>query len=245
MTGPDGTPPSAAEVVDAVARARRTVKMESASPAPVSGSYSRGEIEAVLATAGFAPFHHEAADLRDPRGGGARPAAEPWRCHLLDAPACRWLRERALEEGVGGRVPRLLGAASALALVTWRPEGASVPGPRVGFEGTLTNMEHVAAGGAMIQTALLAATARGIPTYWSSGGWLATAEGLGAVGVPGGRVLLGAVFFFPSSLAGAAVAAGKHRDRRSPPGAWSRWVEAPDVGEPAADDGPAPPTSAP
>ena len=111
--------------------------------------------------------------------------------------------------------------------MTWLPEGPSEPGPRPQFEGTLTNMEHVAAVGAMVQTALVAAAARGIPTYWSSGGWIGTAGGLGALGVPAGQLLLGAVFFFPPSIEGADIAPGKHRDRRSPVCAWARWVEPP------------------
>ncbi len=226
-----------AAVVDDVVRSRTTAKVEVEGAAPVEGGLSRAVIEDVLATAGFAPFHHAAA------GVASGEAVEPWRCHVLDAAACRWLRQRALAAGVGGRVPRLLGAldltvrenlllgaASALAVVTWMPEGPSEPGPRVRFEGTLANMEHVAAVGGMVQTALVAATARGIPTYWSSGGWIGTAEGLATLGIPSGEILLAAVFFAPPALDGAEVSPGKHRDRRSPLGAWARWVEPPEGG---------------
>ncbi len=41
-----------------------------------------------------------------------------------------------------------------------------------GFAVTLTNVEHIAAAYAAIQNLLLAATARGIRNYWSSGGVL-------------------------------------------------------------------------
>ena len=203
--------------VDASIRDRRTLKLETDADAPTEGGVGRAVIDEILATAGFAPFHHVAA-----RAGGP---VEPWRCHALDAAACRWLRARALADGAGGRVPRMLAAASALVLVTWLPEGPAERGPRVRFEGTLVNMEHVAAGGAMVQSALVAATARGLPTYWSSGGWLATDAGLATVGAEADELLLGAVFVFPPVLDGAEASPGKHRDRRSPVGAWTRWVE--------------------
>ena len=212
-------PDSPVPAVDRAICERRTVKVEADGDAPTAGVTPRAEIEAVLAVAGLAPFHHVAS-----RAGEA---AEPWRAHLLDAAACRALRRTAQADGAGGRVPRMLAAASALAVVTWMPEGPMARGPRVRFEGTLVNMEHVAAGGAFVQNVLVAATARGLPTYWSSGGWLATPAGLEAVGARPEELLLGAVFVFPAALAGADVTTpGKHHARRSPAAAWSRWVEA-------------------
>ena len=212
MTRPD------AEAVDAAIRGRRTVKLGTDADAPAPGTVSRAEVDEVLAVAGLAPFHHVAE-----RCDGA---IEPWRCHALDAAACRALRARALADGVTGRVPQMLVVAEAMALVTWLPRGPVTRGPRVRFEGTLVNMEHAAAVGAMIQNALVAATARGLPTYWSSGGWLATDAGLEAVGAGADELLLGAVFVFPRTPpAEATVSPGKHHAHRSPLAAWSRWVE--------------------
>lgn len=210
------------DAVDGVIRGRRTVKAGATDDLPTQGAPPRAEIDNLLAVAGFAPFHHVAS-----RTDGA---VEPWRCHVLDAETCRRLRAMAEDDGVTGRLPKMLAAASALALVTWLPQGPFERGPRVRFEGTLVNMEHVAAVGAMIQNALLAATARGLPNYWSSGGWLATDAGLDAVGARADELLLGAVFLFPHALDNADTSPGKHHPKRSPLDAWSQWVEAADLG---------------
>ncbi len=208
---------SPSDPVDRAIRERRTLKMTAAEPAPTVGALSRATVEEVLAVAGLAPFHKPA-----PSG-----VPEPWRCYAHDASACRALRERALAAGVGGKVPMMLAAADALVVVTWVPEGASEPVPDLRFEPSLRNMELIAAAGAMIQNVLVAATARGVASYWSSGGWLATAPGLAAVGVPSGELVLGAVFFFPDAVEGAATHVGKQHAVRTPASSWTRW---PDIG---------------
>lgn len=189
--------------------------MIAAEPAPVAAAPSREAIEEVLAVAGLAPFHKPA-----PSG-----PPEPWRCHALDAEGCRALRARALDAGVGGKVPGMLAAADALVVVTWVPDGPSAPIPNLHFEPSLRNMELIAAASAMIQNALVAATARGMASYWSSGGWLATAPGLAAVGVPAGELLLGALFFFPEAVEGATTRPGKQHAVRTPASVWTRWVD--------------------
>ncbi len=212
-------PDSIASVEDAI-RSRRTAKVTTETDGSTEGTLDRSVVDEILATAGFAPFHHMAPEAY------RSSALEPWRCHVLDAEACRRLRGLALEDGVGGKIPGLLAAASALVLVTWLPEGTAKRGPRVRFDGTLINMEHIAATGAMIQNILVSATARSIPSYWSSGGWLATDAGLESVSATSGELLLGAVFLFPSDLEGAVTVPGKHRANRSPLAAWSHWVDA-------------------
>lgn len=220
-----------AAVVDGVIRARRTVKVladEAFAPADL-----RGTVEELAATAGWAPFHRVAARVHTESGGLA--SVVPWRFYLLDAPACRAVRDALLARGDKSKIPRMLATASALVMATWLPNPPK--GPATGlFEATEENMEHVAAAGAAVQNLLLAAQARGIPNYWSSGGPLRGEEAFRWMGIPAGEILLGAVFLFPADTGGAEVNPGSHRDRRGAPADWSRWVE-PDFAATPADSG--------
>lgn len=209
-----------AAVVDAVIRARRTDKVlaDEAFP-PVD---LRGTVEELVATAGWAPFHRVAARVHTEAGGPA--SIVPWRFHLLDADACRAVREELLARGDKSKIPRMLAAAWAMVLATWLPNPPK--GPVAGlFEATEENMEHVAAAGAAVQNLLLAATARGIPNYWSSGGPLRGEDAFRWMGIPAAQIPLGAIFLFPADTGGAEVNPGSHRDRRGAPTGWSRWVQ--------------------
>lgn len=204
--------------LSAVLRARATAKVLGDPEAPEPASSDRGAVEAMLADAAWAPFHH-------PRPGGAG-SPVPWRAWALDAAGCRALLRRISEAALkAGIVADMLAAAEALVLVSWAPEGPSRPedDPAGPFDGTVRNMEHAAAGGAMIQSLLLAATAAGRRSYWSSGGVLRGAPATGWLGVPEGEVLLGAVFLFPAE-GGREVRPGKLRDRRGAVADWARWV---------------------
>jgi nitroreductase len=209
-----------AGIVDGVIRERRTTKVLADEPLPVADA--RKVVEDLVATAGWAPFHRVAARVHTE--SGALTSIVPWRFHLLDAPACRALRQALLERGDKSKIPRMLAAATALVQATWLPNPPK--GPVSGlFEATEENMEHVAAAGAAVQNLLLAATARGIPNYWSSGGALRNAEAFGWLGIPAGEILLGSVFLFPADTGDAEVNPGSHRDRRGAPTDWSRWVD--------------------
>jgi nitroreductase len=207
------------QVVDGVIRERRTSKVLADAPLPVAGA--REAVEALVATAGWAPFHKPAARVHQE---GALTSIVPWRFHLLDAPACRALRQVLLERGDKSKVPRMLAAATALVQATWLPNPPKEPVAGL-FEATEENMEHVAAAGAAVQNLLLAAAARGFRSYWSSGGALRGAEAFGWMGIPAGEILLGSVFLFPADAGDAEVAPGSHRDRRGAPTDWARWVE--------------------
>lgn len=208
-----------AGMVDRVIRERRTAKVLADAPFPEVDA--RRVVEEIVATAGWAPFHRVAARVHQESGLAS---IVPWRFHLLDAPACRALRQALLARGDRSKIPRMLATASALVMATWLPNPPR--GPVTGlFEATEENMEHVAAAGAAVQNLLLAATARGVPNYWSSGGALRDAEAFGWMGIPGGEILLGAVFLFPTDTRDAEVNPGSHRDRRGAPADWSRWVE--------------------
>jgi nitroreductase len=208
-----------AEIVDGVIRERRTTKVLADEPLPAAGA--RETAEALVATAGWAPFHRVAARVH--QESGALTSIVPWRFYLVDADGCRALRQALLERGDKSKIPRMLAAATALIQATWLPNPAK--GPVAGlFEATEENMEHVAAAGAAVQNLLLAATARGIRNYWSSGSALRTPEAFGWMGIPAGEILLGSIFLFPTDTGDAEVNAGSHRDRRGAPTDWARWV---------------------
>jgi nitroreductase len=206
--------------VEGVIRERRTSKVLADEPLPAADA--REAVEALVATAGWAPFHRVAARVH--QESGALTSIVPWRFYLLDAAGCRALRQALLERGDKSKVPRMLAAATALVQATWLPNPPK--GPVTGlFEATEENMEHVAAAGAAVQNLLLAATARGIPNYWASGGALRGPEAFRWMGIPAGEILLGSIFLFPTETGDAEINPGSHRDRRGAPADWSRWVE--------------------
>ena len=201
--------------IDDIAKRRRTVKLLPDPPVPLPGrGLSRATIETLMDAAGYAPFHRAGLKAR-----GGEGAAEPWRVHALDKAACAALIPRL--NGLAkppGKIANMLAAADACLLVTWLPEeGAD-------WTASEFNMEHIAATGAMIQTLLLAATERGIGSYWSSGGVLA-GEAWSLLGIGAEERLLGAIFLWPETPQGVEAKPGKLRGQRSGPSRWSRWVE--------------------
>jgi len=177
--------------IEKTAQARKTLKLLGDPAAPLaSRGLSRAVVEELVEAAGWAPFHRPAHRAREQ--GGA--TVEPWRFTMLDAPACRVLLSRLSEiPKPPGKIANMLAVADALLLVTWLPE----PSNDGKWEASDFNMEHIAAGSAAIQTLLLAATARGIGNYWSSGGALGTEKAFEMLGIGPTDVLLGAVFLFP------------------------------------------------
>ena len=208
--------------VDQTIRSRHTAKVLATAALPPRDR--RALVDELLATAGWAPFHRPAADAH--RGALASPV--PWRFYALDAAACRDLRE-ALGDA-GGKVAGLLATADALVQATWLPDPPSETAPAGAlFEPTLANMEHIAAAAAAVQNLLLAATARGVPTFWSSGGGvLRSADVFVRLGIPAGEILLGSIFLFPGETPDDARVRSKLRETRGAPAGWSRWVT-PDV----------------
>lgn len=203
--------------VETSARLRKTVKLlgDPAHPAPPEG-LDHATVEALVEAAGWAPFHRPAFVAREQ----SNPVAEPWRFAMLDASGCRALLSRLSDiPKPPGKIANMLAVADALLLVTWMPEPSED-----GWQANTFNMEHIAAGSAAIQTLMLAATERGIASYWSSGGALGTPEAFAMLGIESTDVLLGAVFLFPEDATNAEAVPGKMREKRSTPDAWSRWV---------------------
>ena len=142
---------------------------------------------------------------------------------MLDAAACRQVRKLLLDNGDTSKIPRMLAAATTLIQVTWLPNPAKEGGEGL-FEPTVANMEHIAAASASIQNLLLAATARGIPSYWSSGGALRERAFFAQLGIPDREVLLGSVFLFPAELENTENVPGKLREKRGATAEWARWA---------------------
>lgn len=206
-----------------LARARHTLKV--LADAPLDVQTDRAMIEEMVAAAGAAPFHLVAAP--EHREGTAMPGIVPWRFRVLDVAACRALREWLVAREDKSTYPRLLNACSALVLVTWLPDAPKAAlDPESGqlFAGTQQNTEHLAATGAAVQTFLLAATERGLPTFWASGGPVKSAAAFAHLGIPTRELLAGAVFVFPSEHPGAETMRTKLRDKRPAPAEWSCWL---------------------
>lgn len=214
--------PGDAAAVDRVIRERKTIKVFADEPS--HRPLDRAVIEELLQSASWAPFHRPASEVH--RSSGPLSSPVPWRFHVLDAVACDRLRARMLGQGVTGKVPKMLAAASALIQATWLPNPSSDTDAGL-FAANLGNMEHIAAASAAIQNLLLAATARGIRNYWSSGGVLRDQEVFDWLQIPAREILLGAVFLFPSDIDGMESAPGKLRDARGPLTDSTRWVSLP------------------
>jgi nitroreductase len=185
-----------------------------------------------MSAAGWAPFHKICS--ADHRGEDQLSGIEPWRFHALDADACRHLRTRVIDREAAGKIPAMLASADAMIMATWLPNppsnGFLTTGDNEAFEPTLGNVEHIAAASAAVQSLLLAATAAGFETYWSSGGVLRSRELFDYLNIPAQQRLLGAIFLFPQNVPRSdqvEIAESKLRAERRPTSHWSRWVELP------------------
>ncbi|MDE0149928.1 MAG: nitroreductase family protein [Rhodospirillaceae bacterium] len=201
---------------------RKTTKVMFDPERPAAPETDRETIESLIALAGWAPFHKPAHRVH---WRGTR-TIEPWRFHLADAGTCRRLIGFVQDNAEkAGRVPQMLAAAEALILATWLPNPPENGDDGLNgglFEPTMANMEHIAAASAAVQSFLLAATERGLTTYWSSGGYLRDTATFDLLGIPAQQILLGAVFVFPND--GGERIPGGMRDKRSERAAWSNWV---------------------
>lgn len=199
---------------------RRTTKAMDENPWPCR-NLPAGLIDGILSAAGEAPFHKPAA--KEHRNGRLE-GIQPWRCYHLDSTQCRNLRLQITESGDTTKTPKMLAVADYLIQVTWLPNPGQSAGANL-FDPSIQNMEHIAAASAAIQNMLLAATARNIPNYWSSGGVLRSPATFEMMGIPAAEILLGSIFLFPGDLAGATVSPGGLRVSRSPVERWARAVQ--------------------
>jgi len=209
------------QLIDQVIRSRCTTKY--LSDKPLIMHLKRGVIVDIIECAGWAPVHFTVSmSHRD----DSLNSIFPWRFYVLDTNACNNLREMLVGRGDYTNVPQMLAAASALIQVTWLPDPAKEHSKELLYNPTLNNMEHIAAGAAAIQNMLLAATAREIQTYWSSGGVLRGKEVFSWLDIPEKEILLGSIFLFPQEFGDVDIVSvsGKLRDKRGNPDQWVRWI---------------------
>ena len=227
------------DALDALIRGRRTSKRlrdpdEARTDRAPLDPARRAELDAMLAVAGEAPFHRRVDDVHR---GGELGSAVPWRFHVLERPACLALLD-ALEARANAepaskwarawksKIPELLAGAGALVQVTWLPDPAE--GDGAGSPPALTerNVEHVAAASAAVQNLLLAATARGWSSYWSSGGILRDADAFALLGIDPAQALLGAIVLGAPDAPHTRDIPGGLREERADPAGWMRKVRA-------------------
>ncbi len=212
--------------IEKAIRSRRTLKLrvDPDNPLPVKEKEGfKKTIEELITLAGKAPFHYQSGERHREELSGA----EPWRFYTLTAQSCRNLLERLKEENPvksSEGILQMLAAADALILATWLPEESR--SKRNKFQPNVKNMEHIAATGAAIQNLLLAATAKNITNYWSSGGCLRRPEVMEHLDISTEEILLGALFLFPDEFPSSTqTKIGKNKADRGPLIDWMKWIE--------------------
>lgn len=233
--------------VDHVIRERKTLKVlrdpgncVDLSPEISAGLHSA--VSASLEVAGWAPFHkpaHKDAHLRE-----GLPSVVPWRFYVLEKSGCCAVLDRLRAQALAqpdskwsraweSKLTRVLSGTGTVVLTTWLPD----PAPSGGApELNENNQEHIAAASAAVQNLLLAAEARGLRTYWSTGGILKDVEVFGWLGIPANQILLGAVFLAPDEAPHDALEGGSWRDKRGGPAEWSVWIDAARLAAPPVAD---------
>ncbi|QXD25746.1 nitroreductase family protein [Opitutia bacterium ISCC 51] len=206
-------------LVEQAIRERKTLKVLSEKQYPFA--LAEEVVEALLEAASWAPFHRPAAKEHCESDLCSK---VPWRFYVLDRDNCRNLRQKLIDKGDTTKIPAMLLSATNLIQVTWLPNPKKEPSDQL-FDPTLENMEHIAAASSAIQNLLVAATAREIQTYWSSGGGLRKPETMELLGIPEGEILLGSIFLYGPTTKFSKISPGKLRDQRGDLRSWSKWVE--------------------
>lgn len=233
-------------IFEGIVSSRKTTKVMAERDLP--DSQKKELIDRILACAGWAPFHRACDYLHRPEATNAsvQPTGiEPWRFHMVDSENCRRLRALTSTMEAAGKIPAMLASASAVAIATWLPnplqqsqEKKCDPASTNSncrfdtshaeyFEPTVENVEHIAAASAAVQSLLLAATAAGLLSYWSSGGVLRSPVILDRLAIPLSQRVLGVIFLFPTTLPDSSsvqIVGSKLRVSRGGLNAWSRWV---------------------
>ena len=208
-------------------RQRRTLKVlaDVDRPWPPPDPQFKSVMVELMHLAACAPFHY-ACDASHQTDALDSPA--PWRFYAVDGQRARALLNyvKTLDEPLG-KIGSMLAAANGLVMVTWLPDPADDPGA-VEFQSFVPsrrNMEHIAATAAAIQNMLLAATERGVDSYWSSGGAVLRGQSVyRQLGIPSNQVLLAAVFLFPSDTQDADTKTGANRGKCGKQSRWVKWV---------------------
>ena len=216
-----------ATAIDQVIQARKSVKVVGDVDAPPeipAGFFA--EVQEAMKVAGWAPFHFTAHNAHLDREMNS---PVPWRFYALDQANClRLIDSLVAHPDLGlnknAAILRMIAAYGALVLVTWLPEPESSASLEEASKKALKNEEHIAAAAAATQNLLLAATARNIDSYWSSGGVLREAATFELCKIPQQESLLGAIFLAPEMPGRDGVRPGKLREMRGNPEQWMTSV---------------------
>ncbi len=207
--------------VDKVISSRCTRKVlgELQTPAIIPHCFTE-QVEQSIKVAGWAPFHYPA---HSSHRQNALDSVVPWRFYALNQTLCLQLAERLLalpsgEVQENSSIIRMLAAAGSMILCTWLPD------PTMHKHAEHRNEEHLAGAAAAVQNLLLAAEARNIQTYWSSGGMLASTACFDLCNIPLTQRFLGAIFMFPPPTEEDETHDGKLRQQRGVPDQWRTWV---------------------
>jgi len=221
------TPSQLELAVDQVIQSRKSVKViGDVDNIPQISENFFGEVREAMRVAGWAPFHFTAHDSHLDRELNS---PVPWRFYALDQQNCLRLIDSLIAHPQLGldksaAILRMIAAYGALVLVTWLPEPENSSSEVEAERRALKNEEHVAATAAAIQNLLLAATARNIDSYWSSGGALREKACFEVCKIPEQERLLGAIFLAPEMPGREGVRPGKLREKRGTPEQWMTSV---------------------
>jgi nitroreductase len=221
--------------IDRIIRERKTAKIlrDPAQCTDLSAEMAatmRQTLEELIEVAGWAPFHKVADKQAHRQGEMVSPV--PWRFYVLEKSACcqvvQFIKDRAerypdskWSNAWDSKIPKLLTGCSASIQVTWLPD-PPVNGETL--ELTDRNIEHIAAASAAVQNLLLAAQARNLHNYWSSGGILNDEETFDYLGMPRNQMLLGAIFLIHPEQPYDENRPGGLREQRGAVSDWSTWV---------------------
>lgn len=230
----------ALENVSEVIRKRKTVKVLADPKRPVLAAEGCGQqlqesdlandglVRQAIELAGWAPFHY-ARDVDN--------LAEPWRFHVLWRAQCQEIASLMPEwfddMKPNNKLPAMLSACGALVIVNWLPQfdgaKASVDEPVSKEKQQQVDEEHLAATAVAVQNTMLALTAGGLGTYWSSGGMFRKSTMFEKLGISSNERLLAAIFVdYGQQFTNSAVTeriTGKHRSSRSHFSEWTREIE--------------------
>ncbi len=217
-----------ASAIDSVIQTRKSLKIlgDLNSPAKIPDDFNT-RVDAAIKVANWAPFHYPANMIHRQ---GTMNSVVPWRFYALSQAMClklaHFLTQSDAKIDANSTIVRMLSACGGLVIVTWLPDPKKNPKPskkkRIAFR--IIRNEHIAAAGAATQNLLLAAEARDIQTYWSSGGVLQSSDCFKLCGIPDTQKLMGAIFMFPEPHTEMETISGKLRNKRGTKDSWMSWV---------------------
>lgn len=222
------SPSQLERAVDQVIQSRKSVKVIGDVDAiPEIPEDFFAKVQEAMKVSGWAPFHYMAHASHLDREMNS---PVPWRFYALDHQNCLRLIDALIEHPELGltknaAILRMIAAYGALVIVTWLPEPENCNGEEGATRCAMKNEEHVAAASAATQNLLLAATARNIDSYWSSGGVLREKACFDICKIPEQERFLGAVFLAPDMPDREGVRPGKLRDSRGTSDQWMTSVE--------------------